>query len=106
MSPDSFIKELQTAAAELAKKSGPHVKEAQADCQAFLDTMKADLQVWGKQLAEGKMSKDDFAFLLGGKKSLAAMNALTRVGLAAGQVDRLRVALLDLVLSTAARIRG
>jgi hypothetical protein len=100
-----FLKELQAGAVEIAKKEGAeYLKSAKADSQDFLETVKADLKRWTKLLAQGRLTKEDYEFLVKGKKDLAEMNALTQAGLAAVRVDRVRVALIDLIITTAFKL--
>jgi len=102
---DRFFKELKTGMVEIAQKEATDfVKEATSDGSAFLNAVKADLQVWTKQYAQGKLSKDDFEFLVKGKKDLAKMEALTQAGLAAIRVDRVRMAMIDLIITAAGKL--
>ncbi len=101
---DKFFKELKDGVKDMAKREAKDfVKEATADSKEFLDTVKDDLKTWSEQLARGELTKDEFEFLLGGKKDLAKMEALKQAGLAAVKVDRVRTALLDLVISAATK---
>ena len=102
---DSFFKELKNGIKEIAKtEAADFVKEATSDGKDFLNTIKADLKKWTRQLAEGKLSEDDFEFLVRGKKDLAEMEALKQAGLAAIRVDRIRVAVIDLILSASEKL--
>lgn len=78
-----------------------HVDDLISDGSAFLDKTKEDLKGWATQLAEGSLSKDDFMWLVQGKKDLAEMEALKQAGLALVELDRCRKELLDLVVNTA-----
>ncbi|HEV8540745.1 MAG TPA: hypothetical protein VGQ60_06240 [Nitrospiraceae bacterium] len=102
---DQFFKELKKGSVEIAKReASDFVKEATSDGNAFLDSVKADLKTWTKQLATGKLTKEDFEFLVKGKKDLAKMEALTQAGLAAIRVERIRVAMIDLVITAAGEL--
>ncbi|MEW6543380.1 MAG: hypothetical protein AB1411_07200 [Nitrospirota bacterium] len=102
---EKFFQEVKAGAVEIAKQEAAgFVKEATSDGTAFLDAVKADLHAWAEQYAEGKLSKEDFEFLVRGKKDLAKMEALTQAGLAAIRVDRVRVALIDLVITAAGKL--
>jgi len=102
---DAFFKDLKAGAVEIAKKEATDfVKEATSDGNAFLDAVKADLKKWARQYAEGKLSKEDFEFLVKGKKDLARMEALTQAGLAAIRVDRIRMAMIDLIIAAAGKL--
>ena len=102
---DAFFKELKAGMAEIAKKEATDfVSEATSDGDVFLNAVKADLKKWAKQYAEGKLSKENFEFLVKGKKDLAKMEALTQAGLAAIRVDRIRMAMIDLIITTAGKL--
>lgn len=102
---DKFFKELKDGVKEIAKQEATgFVKEATSDGKDFLDTVKTDLKSWTKQLAQGKLSQDDFEFLVKGKTDLAKMEALKEAGFAAIRVDRVRVAVIDLIITTAGKM--
>lgn len=102
---DKFLQELKDGAVEIAKREATgFVREATSDGTAFLNAVKADLQTWTQQFAEGKLSKEDFEFLVKGKRDLAKMETLKQAGLAAIQVDKIRVALIDLIITAAGKI--
>ncbi|MBI4369154.1 MAG: hypothetical protein HY547_02875 [Elusimicrobia bacterium] len=98
---NDIFNELKKGVADIAKREAKeYVKQAQEDGQAFLDNLKIDLELWARQLAEGKMSKADFEFLVKGKKNLAEMKALTQTGIAAARVDRVRTAFVNLAIGS------
>ena len=102
---DRFFQELKNGASEIAKREAAEfVPEATDDGQDFLEAIKNDLETWSKQLADGELSKEDFAFLVKGKKDLAKMKALTQAGLAAIRIDRIRLAMIDLIITAAGKI--
>jgi hypothetical protein len=59
------------------------------------------LRRWTKLLAQGDLSKDDFEWLVAGKKDLAEMEALKQTGLALVRLERFQNALISLVIDTA-----
>ena len=77
-----------------------YVNEAKADGLKLVDSLKTDIQSWGIQLAEGKMSADDVEFLVMAKKELIEMNALKQKGLALIKVDEFKNSILQLVVKT------
>jgi len=102
---DDFVKAVKTGIVDIAtKEARDFVGAAQADGQAFLDALKADLQTWTQQLAAGTLTPGDFAFLVRGKKDLATMNALTEAGLAAIRIDKIRSAVIDLIITAAGKM--
>lgn len=54
-------------------------------------------------MAEGKLSRDEFEYLLKAKKDLAQMEALKKKGLALARIDKLKGSLLDTVAGAAIR---
>ena len=99
---DDFWKTLKAGLEELALKNWNEVKGAAvADGQAFFDETKADLERWTKLLAAGELTRDDFEWLVAGKKDLAEMQALKNAGLAMVRLERFQNALISLVVDTA-----
>jgi hypothetical protein len=102
---DDFMSGVKTGIIDIAtKEAKDYLGAAQADGHAFLDALKADLQTWTQQLASGALSPGDFAFLVRGKKDLATMNALTQAGLAAIRIDKIRAAVIELIITAAGKM--
>ena len=102
---DAFFKEIKDGAIEIAREEAKgFVREAKSDGKDYLDSLKLDLELWTKLLAEGKLSIEDFEFLVRGKKDLAKMKALTEAGFAAVRIDRIRNALVELVITAAGKM--
>lgn len=105
MNFENFFRELKDGARDIAREEAKgFVKEATSDGKAFLNAIRDDLELWTKQLAEGKLTVEDFEFLVKGKKDLAQMKALTQAGLAAVRIDRVRMAMIDLVITAAGKL--
>ncbi|MGE3598352.1 MAG: hypothetical protein AB7N70_22640 [Dehalococcoidia bacterium] len=101
---DQFLKELQrevTAYADDRWKD--HRQAAIADGRAFITKTKQDLRRWTKLLASGDLTREDFEWLMLGRKDLARLTALKRKGLARAALDQFTNGLLDTVVSTAFR---
>ena len=99
---DDFWNTLKTGLEELALKNWKEVKDAaMADGDAFLDQTKADLERWTKLLGTGALTKDDFKWLVAGKKDLAELQALEKAGLTLVRAQRFQNALISLVIDTA-----
>ena len=102
---DQFFNTLKDGVVDIVKdEAGEFLDQAKDDGKAFLDESKDRLKKWTVMLKEGKLDKEDFAFLIKGQKDLAKMNALTQAGMAAIQIDRIRVAVIDLVIKAAGAI--
>lgn len=71
------------------------------DGKAFLEKAKQDLERWTELLASGQLTKDDFEWLVKGKKDLAELAALKEAGLAKARLDKFRSSLVELVIGTA-----
>jgi hypothetical protein len=74
---------------------------ARQSLQDFLTQSRVDLELWTQQLAHGDLSEDEFADLAAGLKDLAIMQALTKAGVAAANIQRLRDVVIDLVIKSA-----
>lgn len=77
-----------------------YLNEAKADGLKMVDSLKADIQTWGQELAAGKMSANDVEFLVMAKKELIQMNALKQVGLGQVKVDEFKNSILYLIVKT------
>ncbi|HLW08183.1 MAG TPA: hypothetical protein VKY45_11540 [Marinilabiliaceae bacterium] len=74
--------------------------EAKRDALNLLEEMKGNLKTWTLQLAEGKLSKEDFEYLVLGQKEVIEMNALKQAGLSLVKADEFKNKLLNLVIKT------
>jgi hypothetical protein len=74
------------------------------DARAFVEQVELDLQRWTALLASGHLTRDDFEWLVAGKKDLAELNALKRKGLSKVALERFVNGLLDTIVTTAFRI--
>jgi hypothetical protein len=99
---DDFLANVANGSRDLARLSVQgFLTQAEDDLQDFLTRSRADLELWTEQLARGDLSKDEFSDLAAGLKDLAVMQALTKAGVAAANIQRLRDALIDLVIKSA-----
>jgi hypothetical protein len=100
-----FLDAFKPALQSLAKDTlDAYAKQATADGQAFVDTQKANLNKWTKQLVSGELSKADFTDLVQGIQDLAELVALKQAGLAAAKLDAFRTSLMNLVIDTAFKV--
>lgn len=74
---------------------------AEKDGKAFLNKTQKDLQRWTGLLARGELSREDFQWLVKGKKDLAEMEALKEAGLTLAKVEKFQNSLVSLVVDTA-----
>jgi hypothetical protein len=98
---DEFFVRLKEELVDLAESRLDALADrAIQDGEQFLDDSKEDLRRWTQLLEEGRLSEEDVASLVRGKKDLAEMKALKQAGLAAVEADRFREALLSRVIGT------
>lgn len=74
---------------------------ARADVMTFIEESKAALERWLNALAQGIITAEDFAQLVRNQQALMRMEALKQAGLAATRLERLRTAVIDLVIRAA-----
>src|SRR5262245_9621843 len=99
-----FLNDVKTGITQVGTTQfGEFAAQAKQDGQSFLASLEDDLRTWTQQLAAGLISPADFAFLVRGKKDLAAMSALTEAGLGAARVDTARNAIIDVILTAATK---
>lgn len=99
---NDFLESLKKGLEEIIKKNWEEFKDAaEKDGKAFLDKTKEDLKRWTKLLAQGDLTKDDFEFLVAGKKDLAELEALKQAGLTLVRLERFQNALTSLVIDKA-----
>lgn len=101
---DAFWNVLRSELADIAADLGEDIgEEFIADGKAFLEATKQDLLRWLNLLEEGKITPDEFTFLVQGRKDLARMEMLKQVGLAQARIDMLKRALVGAVVGSAVR---
>lgn len=99
---DEFVNSVQEGLKTLAKNTVQDaLGQAEKDAKAFIEDSEQAIRRWGDALAQGKITKDDFEYLVGGQKDLAKMHALKAVGLAQARLERFRTGLISLVVSSA-----
>ena len=99
---NEFLKVLKDNTEDIARNSWKEYrKAAMKDGGSFIRKTKADLERWTMLLAEGKLTQDDFAWLVQGKRDLAVLEAMKQEGLSQVQLNRFRNALMDVVVNTA-----
>lgn len=76
------------------------VAEAASDGTSLLHEIEDKLKKYTQQLADGKISKDDFKLLLLGNQDLIEMTALTQAGLVAARADAFKQKIFDIIINT------
>jgi hypothetical protein len=99
---DDFLDAVKHGAVGLA---GDYVKGAKQrgidDMLAYANARKADVGRWAEELAQGQISPEDFRQLLLGLKDGAEIRGLRVAGVELARLQRLRDALVDLVVDSA-----
>ena len=72
------------------------VSEAKEDTEAFWEDSEETFKRWVDALVTGKLTKDEFEFLVGMRADLAKMHALTAVGVSATRIERFRTGVISL----------
>lgn len=98
---NAIFEQLKSDVIDLAKLTlKNYTDEAKNDGLSFLEGSKDKLKKWTELLAEGKLSIDEFEWLVQSQKDLAHMKLLYQKGLAEIRVDQFRNALVNLVIDS------
>jgi hypothetical protein len=98
---DEFMQVLQKELVEFAQDSWKEYKAAAVkDGKSFLEMTKSDLERWTRMLIAGDLTRDDFEWLMIGKKDLAELVFLKRKGLSKVALDRFINGLIDTIVAT------
>ncbi|RYX85129.1 hypothetical protein EON73_03025 [bacterium] len=73
---------------------------ATVDGEQILNQLKEQLQLWIKQIEEGKLSKEDFEYNILSGKDLMTMVSLKQKGLALIEIDRFRNSVYKIITET------
>jgi len=101
---NEFLSTIKDDLLEFAKENLEEYKdELLKDGNAFVKKTKIDLERWTEGLASGALSKNDFEFLLKGKKDLAEMEALKQLGLSKIRINKITNGVIDVVVGSAVK---
>ena len=101
---NEIFEELKKGIVSLAENNLKEFKDqAISSGMDFLEQSKDEIKLWTEELATGQMSKEDFEWLVKGKKDLAELIILKEKGLAKSQVDKFTNGVCDVLISTAFR---
>ena len=76
------------------------IASATADGQAIIASLQDDLEKRTQELADKKITKEDFEFLVLGQKDLVEMIALKQAGIAEIQAEKFKNGVFDLITNT------
>ena len=96
-----LFNELKTAIIGLAKSTvKEYAAEAASEGTSLLHNVQDDIKRYGQQLADEKITADDFKLLLLGKQDQVEMTALTQAGLAEAKADAFKKAVFNIIIDT------
>lgn len=102
---DDFLSSVGTEVAKLAVGELKDFKDQLIeDAQEFARRKAVDLKRWSGLLATGQIDQEEFELLVRGAKNLLEIRAQTYAGIAKARLDRLRGAVLDIVVKAAATL--
>lgn len=101
---NDFVSTLKNDLLDFAKENLEEYKEELLkDGTLFIEKTKSDIERWTEGLASGALSKEDFEFLLKGKKDLAQMEALKQLGLSQIRITKITNGIIDVVVGSAVK---
>lgn len=101
---DTFVEALRKDLSNLALDFGEELKDDLIEAGSeFAGNTRDDLERWAGQLAEGKLSKEDFKYLLKSRKDLTELEALKQKGLTQVRIDELKDAVVDTIIGAIRR---
>jgi len=102
---DAFLEQLKTSLKGLAQNSfKKYSQQILHDWTEFAKKLEDDLQRWSVEYSIHEMTKEEFEFLVKGKKDLLEMEALKQLGLARTELNKLRNAIVDTITGTAVKV--
>ena len=75
-------------------------KEGKKDMKAFLDSSKEKLKAWTVLLSEGKLTIEDYEWLVKSQKDLLVMQALYQTGTSKIKLGHLKNAIIRTIVDT------
>ncbi len=102
-----IFESLKEALIALAKKSlKEFAGEAADDTIAFLNHSKEKLERWTLLLQEGRITAEDFGWLLESQKDLVILEALKRTGISAIRLDEFKQKVLETIIGKTFALLG
>ena len=77
-----------------------YVSEAKKDGQALVNAAKENILRWTALLAEGKLTTEDFEWLMFRQKDIVIMNALKQAGLAQIRIEGFKQGVIGIVIDS------
>ncbi len=102
-----FLDDIKSSILILVKNSAKDLAQQVAeDAKDLLKETEQDLKRWTVALAENKLTRDEFEFLLGMRADNAKMHALTQIGISKLRVQRVRDALVSIIVKSTLKLIG
>ncbi len=102
---ESLIDSMKTQLREIARRElGGYIARLLADVNAFIVEAITDIRVWATQLVAGEITQAEFSFLVGGLSDRMVLHAITQAGAAIVAIQRVRNAVIDLLISSVFKI--
>lgn len=96
---ETIFKSLKDALIALAKESiKDFAGDAADDAIVFLELSREKLERWTALLAEGKITPEDFEWLIKSQKDLVVLLALKRAGVAAIRLDEFKQKIIETII--------
>ncbi len=85
----------------LAKSTAKeYLRQAKQDAQALIESTKENVIRWTELLAEGKLTTEDFEWLMFRQKDLVVMNALRQAGLAEIRIEGFKQGVIGVIIDS------
>jgi hypothetical protein len=102
MGIDGLLKDIERQVrAEARSELGGYAREAVRDGREFLQAIRDDLARWTDELAQGRLSQQEFRSLVQGAADLAEMHALRRKGVERIAINRFTDRVTEIVVDAA-----
>jgi hypothetical protein len=102
---EGLIDSMKAQLREIARRElGGYVSRLLGDVKVFIAEAIGDVRVWAGQMVGGQLSQAEFSFLVGGLTYRMALHAITQAGTALVTLQRIRNAVIDLLISSVLKI--
>lgn len=96
-----LFKTISDEVTNLAKSTTKdYVKQAKKDGMMLVDKTKQNVITWAELVAEGKLSTEDFEWLMFRQKDLVAMTALQQAGLAQIRIEGFKQGVIGIIIDS------
>jgi len=97
---ENFYDELKTEVSGLAESTFKTCKAtALTDCEACLQAMKGELERLTIKLSTGKLSQEEYVWIVGSMKDGIILNALKQQGITQVEMDNFKQSLVEKIIT-------